>query len=68
MPAWETRKRRGHNLSSGELRAASKTVLKADLTEAESRTVVTRAPEGGEGMQGETVDEYWPQSTLELAG
>lgn len=39
----------GHNLPSEELEATRRAVLKADLIEAENRTVVAWAGEGGEG-------------------
>lgn len=39
----------GHNLPSEALKATSRAVLKADLIEAESRTVFAGAGEGGEG-------------------
>lgn len=39
----------GQNLPSEALEATSKAVIKADLTEAESRTVIAGAGEGGEG-------------------
>lgn len=57
MSSWKTGRGQGsgHNLPSEE--------LKADLIEAESRSVIAGVGEGGEGLQ--TDDEQWHRSALE---